>query len=181
LQRAKLLVFLPETISQRFVTKKMAAVRSKALDALRRLNTVASAPTTASYRSLYGAVAAQGSTFTRTVNNCSAPSSAPQRAAFGTRAAQLATMDDGDVVKGILAGEIKQHNLEKHLKDPTRAALIRRKWTEAIISSTSLGAEAGAAVRKLPVENFNYDIFYNSIEGTNCENVIGCVAVTSPA
>ncbi len=153
---------------------KMAAVRSKAMDALRRLNSVASIPTTASYRSLYGAVASQ-STFTGASNTSPTTPSAPQGAAFSTRAAKLATMDDADVVKGILSGEIKQHNLEKHLKDPTRAAIIRRKWTEAIISSTPLGPDAGAAVQSLPVESFNTDIFYKSIEGTNCENVIGYV------
>jgi len=150
----------------------MAAVRSKALEALRRLNSVASIPTTATYRSLYGAVASQSTFAGASVVGPTTPS-APQGAAFSTRAAKIAEMDDADVVKGILSGDIKQHNLEKYLKDPTRAAIIRRKWTEAVIAATPLGHDAGSAVHNLPVESFNTDVFYKSIEGTNCENVIG--------
>lgn len=158
-------------------TFAMAAVRSKALESLRRLNAVAAAsvPSGASFCSLYSAVACPMSTMATgaaAVKQGGMPQGTP--AAGGAPAQDdLKTMPDEEIVKLLSAGVFPHHKLESLLGDATRAVHIRRKHLEVTLSASELGDAAAASVAGLPVDRFNEDVFYQSIEGTNCENVIG--------
>ncbi|CAE7890838.1 HMG2, partial [Symbiodinium sp. KB8] len=157
----------------------MAAVRSKALESLRRLNAVAAAsvPSGASFCSLYSAVACPMSTMATgaaAVKQGGMPQGTP--AAGGAPAQDdLKTMPDEEIVKLLSAGVFPHHKLESLLGDATRAVHIRRKHLEVTLSASELGDAAAASVAGMPVDRFNEDVFYQSIEGTNCENVIGYI------
>lgn len=161
----------------------MAAARSKAMDSLRRLNAVAAAsvPTGASYCSLYSAVACPMSTMAAGV----APASTggvPPGAALGGQPSlteELRSLPDEEVVKRLSAGEFPHHKLEILLGDATRAVRVRRKHLEVTLEAGNVEG-ATTSLAGLPMDRFNEDVFYQSIEGTNCENVIGCVTLRPP-
>ena len=69
--------------------------------------------------------------------------------------------------------KISLHKLEEHLGDATRAVDIRRAHTKRALKLAGLGTP----LDRLPYRSFNEDEFYTSIEGTNCEAVIGFVLI----
>lgn len=71
----------------------------------------------------------------------------------------------------LLSGTMSHHRLEKELGDPSRAARVRRTYLEA--SAAADGKELTFA--GLPLDSFETDDFYCSVEGVNAENVVGFV------
>jgi hydroxymethylglutaryl-CoA reductase (NADPH) len=76
-------------------------------------------------------------------------------------------LSDKELIELSLLGKIPGYNLEKDLKDCTRAVKIRR----AIISRTAATAETTNLLESslLPYENYDFD----RVLGACCENVIG--------
>lgn len=76
-------------------------------------------------------------------------------------------LTDRELVEATLAGKIPGHNLERILKDATRAVKIRRSF----ISRTPATAETTSLLETslLPYKDYNYD----RVLGACCENVIG--------
>lgn len=88
----------------------------------------------------------------------------------------LKKMSDEKIIELVKNRKISQHKLEYELKksvinnhnpDCIRAVRIRRKWLQEI-EKINIG---------IPFENFDYNEFYNSILGKNCENVIGYIPI----
>jgi hydroxymethylglutaryl-CoA reductase (NADPH) len=76
-------------------------------------------------------------------------------------------LTDRELVEATLAGKIPGHNLERILKDATRAVKIRRSF----ISRTPATSETTSLLESslLPYKDYNYD----RVLGACCENVIG--------
>jgi len=88
----------------------------------------------------------------------------------------LKNLSDEDVIQLVKDKKISQHKLESELKysvqrknkpDCVRAVRIRRKWFN----------EQGNVEINVPYKDFNYNDFYNSILGKNCENVVGYIPI----
>ena len=79
----------------------------------------------------------------------------------------------------VMDGRLPMHRLESELQDPTRAAQVRRLAIAASLrdNATHMPQNAAAAVADIPITNFDADAFYCSVEGTNCENVIGYMPI----
>ena len=78
---------------------------------------------------------------------------------------------DSDVMGMLLEGSLPHHRLEAVTGDPARAASLRRLYLEA----TSASHGSPISCEGLPLDKFDAPAFYESILGTNCENVIGYV------
>ena len=74
------------------------------------------------------------------------------------------------------ARKVALHQLEKELKDTVRAVNIRRAHLTRALVSDNVVSEGENAIAQLPSAAVNERDFYSSIEGTNCEAVIGFVA-----
>ena len=77
---------------------------------------------------------------------------------------QMLSVDDEDLVTGVIDGQIPSYSLESRLKDCYRAASVRREALKRITGKTLDG---------LPLDGFDYD----SILGQCCEMPIGFVAL----
>eukprot|EP00053_Salpingoeca_punica_P015383 m.141524 g.141524 ORF g.141524 m.141524 type:complete len:557 (-) comp16697_c0_seq1:1472-3142(-) len=84
-------------------------------------------------------------------------------------------MSDEQLMVEIEAGRLAQHQLEKHM-DASRSVDIRRKHVDASLAGEG-HKDGGNVLQNLPFTAFDTDAFYKSIEGTNCECVIGYVPV----
>jgi hydroxymethylglutaryl-CoA reductase (NADPH) len=107
----------------------------------------------------------------------------------------LSGTSDAEIVAMVHEKKLSQHKLENELKravaaglepDCGRAVGIRRLWLrEAIAKSnkdahpeTVLDSSANTSRFKgLPFKEFDYETFYQSVLGKNCENVIGYVPI----
>lgn len=78
---------------------------------------------------------------------------------------------DAEVMAALLDKRLPHHQLEAHLGDATRAARLRRTYMEA----SSAAAGKGIAFDGLPLDTIVPETFYESVVGTNCENVVGFV------
>eukprot|EP00730_Choanoeca_flexa_P019436 TRINITY_DN9492_c1_g2_i1.p1 TRINITY_DN9492_c1_g2~~TRINITY_DN9492_c1_g2_i1.p1 ORF type:complete len:622 (+),score=201.21 TRINITY_DN9492_c1_g2_i1:131-1867(+) len=90
-------------------------------------------------------------------------------------AASLADCSDEEVVEMLLTGQCKPHNLEKDLEDAKRAVTVRRDYLRAQADARGHVDSDRAPFDDLPQGDFDYSRFYSSIEGANCESVIGFV------
>lgn len=66
------------------------------------------------------------------------------------------------------------HQLEKELEDPVRAVDVRRDYVQRNLNIEGHGDNV---LKNLPQGAFDFNEFYSSIDGTNCENVVGFVPV----
>ena len=83
-----------------------------------------------------------------------------------------ADASDAEVVAALMTGALKHHNLEHHLGDAVRAVRLRRLYIEA---SGAAADQPSKDLGGLPVGDIDPAAFYQSVLGTNCENVIGFV------
>ncbi|EDQ88876.1 uncharacterized protein MONBRDRAFT_32700 [Monosiga brevicollis MX1] len=86
----------------------------------------------------------------------------------------FANMTDEAVLQALHNGDIKLHNLEKELRDCHRAVNVRRAYLADCLHLEGKGSDDSQMTFKdLPADTFDYQNFYGSIEGANCEAVIG--------
>ena len=71
----------------------------------------------------------------------------------------------------LLDGSLPHHQLESTLGDALRAAKLRRTYLEV----TSAAAGEPISFSGLPLDSMHSQSFYDSVVGTNCENVVGFV------
>ena len=71
----------------------------------------------------------------------------------------------------LLDGRLPHHRLEQELGDAERAVGVRRTYFEA----SSAASDVPLAFSGLPVDAIGSSEFYESVVGTNCENVVGYV------
>lgn len=84
------------------------------------------------------------------------------------------TLSDDNLVSLVSARKIASHRLEDELGDAARAVNVRRKHLSAELQRVNGDA---SPLSSLPHESYDYDEFYNSILGKNCESVIGYVPI----
>ena len=65
------------------------------------------------------------------------------------------------------------HNLEKEMGDTVRAVEIRRKYVSQAVSIEGRRMAGAPILEKLPYTDFDAGKFYDSVDGANCESVIG--------
>ncbi|KAA0160878.1 hypothetical protein FNF28_05300 [Cafeteria roenbergensis] len=87
--------------------------------------------------------------------------------------ASVAAMTDDVIFDALVSGKIKSHNLEKALGDRSRAVTLRRRLVELQAAMAGSAELAGSAIKGLPHSDFNSAAFYDAVDGSNCENVIG--------
>ncbi|CAE7579795.1 hmgB [Symbiodinium sp. KB8] len=87
--------------------------------------------------------------------------------------ASVAAMTDDAIFDALVSGKIKSHNLEKALGDRSRAVTLRRRLVELQAAMAGSAELAGSAIKGLPHSDFNSAAFYDAVDGSNCENVIG--------
>ncbi len=80
---------------------------------------------------------------------------------------------DAEVISSLLEGKYPHHRLESELGDAARAAGLRRAYLEA--STAAKGAPISFGSLPLEAASFDSEGFYESVVGTNCENVVGFV------
>jgi len=87
----------------------------------------------------------------------------------------VADLSDEEIMDRLVKQELPHHKLEQLLGDPVRAVQLRRLLLARDLAGplSPVGSGADAAVNGLPSASFNISEFYGSIEGSNCENVIG--------
>jgi hypothetical protein len=93
--------------------------------------------------------------------------------------APLHNLTDGQVLELVDSRKIPLHALEHQLKDASRAVAIRRAYMSRALVSDGISAQGEDALANLPSKDFDQHAFYSSIEGTNCEAVVGFVLVWS--
>ena len=72
------------------------------------------------------------------------------------------------------SGLLSPHTLEADLADASRAVAVRRAFIADAIARDSKGTiDPRASMAALPAGAFDFAGFYNSIQNTNCEAVIG--------
>eukprot|EP00051_Salpingoeca_urceolata_P026997 m.479618 g.479618 ORF g.479618 m.479618 type:complete len:578 (+) comp21529_c0_seq1:370-2103(+) len=92
----------------------------------------------------------------------------------------FASLSDADLLELIQQRKLSLHKLEKELGDTTRAVRVRRQAIQARLQrgepfpADDTMPEPLAA---LPVDAFDAASFYDSIDGANCEAVIGYLPV----
>lgn len=143
------------------------------MEALKRLATAVAVP---SYRAAFSSVAARScstaaAAAAHKVEPATNAANVPASPSKGGGEVALASLKDEAIVALLREGQIPAHRLEKDLGDATRATHIRRLHIVDQLAKGGVSAEA--AMRGIPMSSFNEDIFYHSIEGANCENVIG--------
>eukprot|EP00055_Hartaetosiga_balthica_P012999 m.64963 g.64963 ORF g.64963 m.64963 type:complete len:549 (+) comp8134_c1_seq2:166-1812(+) len=84
------------------------------------------------------------------------------------------SMSDAELAAMVVNKELSQHKLERVLNDTERAVTVRRL---AVGNALMHEGRAEDAMDDLPFQNFNCKDFYNSIYGTNCEEVIGYMPI----
>lgn len=92
--------------------------------------------------------------------------------------AKLAELTNAQLVHLLKAGLLSSHKLESDLGDAVRAVAVRRAFiADSVLRETHGSVDPRAALSTgLPMTEFDYKGFYNSILNTNCEAVIGCVS-----
>lgn len=73
-----------------------------------------------------------------------------------------------EILRKLSTGEIPHHQLEKEVGNTLRAIKLRRAHVAESLDNPD-------ALETLPVEHFNAAGFYDSVDGANCECVIGYV------
>jgi len=73
----------------------------------------------------------------------------------------------------VASGQLKAHNLEKVLGDRTRAVTLRRRFVAHEAARSGTSSAPGAGMDALPHDSFDSAAFYDAVDGSNCENVIG--------
>lgn len=84
-------------------------------------------------------------------------------------------MSNDEIMDRLVKRELPDHKLEQLLGDPVRAVQLRRLLLERNLASplSPVGTDAQSAVNGLPSAAFDINEFYSSIQGSNCENVVG--------
>jgi hypothetical protein len=103
------------------------------------------------------------------------PPSCPQNAPPAPR--RLSELSNVQLVHLLKAGLLSSHRLEADLGDAVRAVAVRRAFVaESVLRDSHGSVDPRAALSSaagLPMAEFDYRNFYNSILNTNCEAVIG--------
>jgi hypothetical protein len=70
-------------------------------------------------------------------------------------------------------GKLSVYTLESALGDCTRAVSLRRQYIAQCIEQEGRRSSTAPVLGKLPYSQFDADEFYKSVDGTNCEAVVG--------
>lgn len=85
----------------------------------------------------------------------------------------VGSLTDEEIFNLAVSGQVKQHELEKVVGDRFRAVSVRRRLVAHSATKSGRTADGEAAIHGLPHESFDSATFYNAVDGSNCENVIG--------
>lgn len=88
---------------------------------------------------------------------------------------KLSELSNAQLVHLLKSGLISSHKLESDLGDAVRAVAVRRAFvSESILRDSKGSVDPRAALTTgIPMTEFDFRGFYNSILNTNCEAVIG--------
>uniref|UniRef100_A0A7S2I0H4 3-hydroxy-3-methylglutaryl coenzyme A reductase n=1 Tax=Haptolina brevifila TaxID=156173 RepID=A0A7S2I0H4_9EUKA len=89
------------------------------------------------------------------------------------RSSAAESPSDAAVMTSLLDGSLSHHRLEQELGNAERAVRVRRTYFEA----TSAASDMPIGFGGLPLDGIESNDFYESVVGTNCENVIGYVPI----
>lgn len=98
---------------------------------------------------------------------------ADHAAAAASPASDGGFKDDAQVMGALLEGTMPHHRLELELGDAPRAAHLRRTYLEAHAAASG----ESVSFAGLPLESMDPYQFYESVVGTNAENVVGFVPI----
>ncbi len=74
----------------------------------------------------------------------------------------------------INTGKLSAYSLEASLGDCTRAVSVRRQYIAQCVEQEGRRSTDAPVLQRLPyTSSFNAEDFYKSVDGTNCEAVIG--------
>ncbi len=85
------------------------------------------------------------------------------------------SLSNEEILGLINSGKLSVYTLESSLGDSKRAVEIRRQHVIQSVSIEGRRKAGNPALEKLPWDQFDVTSFYNSVDGTNCEAVIGFV------
>ena len=85
----------------------------------------------------------------------------------------VTSLSDDEIFAMSVSGQIKAHELEKTLGDRNRAVTIRRRLTAHSATKAGRTPDGDVSLSGLPHGAFDAPAFYDAVDGSNCENVIG--------